>query len=286
MNFISVNKSGAKKILGGLLKNIASFKYGDKKLLLRCGSNWDDSYFSNILLPFLDEMVPSNAEQVRSSQYTRAWKVYTNRDALFLKFFLFRGIKDKLLFFRKSRAKRDMEGGELLRQKGFNVPLLIAQGEIRKGFRIISNFLITEWVESVNVYVYLKTFLNAPFSDKDLNRKRDFIKAFGAVIGRLHRNGIFHGDLRAGNILIVKKNDEPFFFFIDNERNKYFASGIPMRLRLKNLVQTRFIVTPYMTSTDRMRFLKAYLDENPGLKPKAKELIETIHKKTLKRLKK
>jgi serine/threonine protein kinase len=269
-------------------KQVAIHRHGDRKLLLRRGPGWDDADLARIVLPLLSESAPADASPVASSAYARAWKAppggppgaVASPGALFIKLFLSRGLKDSLLFFRGSRSLRAMAGNEVLRRHGFHAPATIAQGDIRKGVRTISSFLITEWVEGVGVYPFLRTHpWPAPHAPA-LRARRDFIRAFGSLVGRLHQSGIFHGDLRGGNVLITQGNDAPRFILIDNERTRHFPGGIPMRLRLKNLVQTRVIVMPELTTTDRMRFLRAYLDHNPQLEPNVRKLLDQVHRLT------
>ncbi len=99
----------------------------------------------------------------------------------------------------------------------------------------------------------------------------------------MHKADIFHGDLRPGNILIEVLDDDFHFYFIDNERTRYFHDEIPSRLREKNLVQINTILMSQITFTDRLIFFKAYLDENPELKPVARKLIRKIFRKTKKK---
>ena len=255
-----------------------------KKLLLTKGHGWKDSYFEEIILPFLNGKTPPNIERVKSSLNARVWNACGEGTSIFMKFFNYRGVRDKFVF-RKSRARRAMEGGMILLQKGFLVPTLIAQGDLIKGFRVLENFLITQWIEgSFNTYTYLKTFFKLPLFGEALQKKRNFIKAAGQLIGSMHKNGIFHGDLRPGNILIKVSDNDHLFYFIDNERTKYFPKGIPFRLREKNLVQINMILMTQITLSDRMRFFKAYLIENPGLESIEKRLIRRISLKTEKRL--
>ncbi len=117
-------------------------------------------------------------------------------------------------------------------------------------------------------------------------KKRTFIQTIGQLIGRLHKQGIFHGDMRPGNILVKRSPKELLSYFIDNERNRYFPKGIPQRLREKNLIQINMTVLPAITFPDRLRFFKAYLNENPELKPYAKDLTRKIFLRTRERLQK
>lgn len=238
-------------------------------------------------MPLVNESAPTDASPVASSAYARAWKATLPPESgappgagvLFIKVFLPRGIRDRI-FFRSSRSLRAMMGNEVLRRHGFHAPATIAQGDIRKGFRTISSFLITEWVEGVGVYPFLRTRFGSAWDARALRARRDFIRAFGSLVGRLHQSGIFHGDLRGGNVLITQGNDAPRFILIDNERTRHFPGGIPMRLRLKNVVQTRVIVMPDLTTTDRMRFLRAYLNHNPQLEPNVRKLLGEVHRLT------
>lgn len=275
-----------------LWKQVVIHRQGDRKVLLRHGPGWDDADLARIVQPLLSGSPPTDASPVASSAYARAWKATPEATtgpgaspgpgpgALFIKLFLSRGIKDSLLFFRGSRSLRAMMGDELLRRHGFHAPATIAQGDIRKGVRTISSFLITEWVDGVGVYPFLRTRFGSAWDAQALRARRDFIKAFGSLVGRLHQSGIFHGDLRGGNVLITQGNDAPRFILIDNERTRHFPGGIPRRLRLKNLVQTRVIVMPDLTTTDRMRFLRAYLNHNPELEPNVRKLLDQVHRLT------
>lgn len=256
-----------------------------KRLILRIAEGWRDCFFEMFVMHLIKGNTPPNASKVATSRNAQAWKVETEDSSLFVKFFSFRGIRDSIII-RKSRARRAMEGHILLLEKGFCSPAVIAQGELIKGIRIIGNFLITEWIEGLNVYTYIKSFMGQPLDSNALKEKRIFINSFGHLIGQMHRKGIVHGDLRPGNILIKKSGSNPLFYLIDNERNRVFSAGIPHRLREKNLVQLNMILMPEVTFADRMRFLRAYIDKNPELKPHAKDWARKIFSLTKKRLNK
>jgi len=242
-----------------------------------------DGVYLDTLVSLLNNEKTINAIQIQSSNNSKAWKAVLPNEQIFIKFFNVRGIRDRL-FFRKSRACRAMEGNRILSEKGFRSPDVIAAGDFGKKFSLGGSFLITEWIEgSLDMYKYIKAFLK-PADSGSLLEKKNFMKTVGHLIGKMHKAGIFHGDLRPGNILIRDEGNDLFFYFIDNERTRYFHKGIPSRLREKNLAQINTMVTPQITFTDRMIFFKAYLDENPELKPIAEELARNIFKKTKKKL--
>jgi tRNA A-37 threonylcarbamoyl transferase component Bud32 len=98
----------------------------------------------------------------------------------------------------------------------------------------------------------------------------------------MHAAGIFHGDLRLGNVLVQKNEGQWRFFFIDNERTKKFYH-LPDSLRLKNLVQVNMF-REGISRTDRLRFFKAYLKENPSIVRKRNKWAKKIVTKTNRRL--
>jgi hypothetical protein len=100
----------------------------------------------------------------------------------------------------------------------------------------------------------------------------------------MHAKGIFHGDLRLGNVLVVREGQKWRFFFIDNERTKKFYL-LPNRLRLKNLVQINMFRSG-ITNTDRMRFFKAYINVNPCVQVRYVGWARKVIAKTNHRLRK
>jgi hypothetical protein len=109
----------------------------------------------------------------------------------------------------------------------------------------------------------------------------------------MHADGIFHGDLRPGNVLAWKEMDSTgspqgdnwHFFFLDNERTKKFRK-LPERLRLKNLVQINMFEPGEVSNTDRMRFFKEYWARNKESGLEKAALIKSVLNKTRRRLRK
>jgi hypothetical protein len=99
----------------------------------------------------------------------------------------------------------------------------------------------------------------------------------------MHAAGIFHGDLRLGNILARKEKSGWHFFLIDNERTRKFRR-LPSHLRLKNLVQANILISDCVTKTDRMRFFKSYLQKNVNIQNGHRKLAKIVDAKTSDRL--
>lgn len=225
---------------------------------------------------------------IRSSKFARVYKSTVRfgdiEKGVYFKQYLYRSIWDFIKhLFRASRARRAFKATLMLAENGFKAPTIIAMGECRFGFSNTGNFLVTlEVKDAKQIYQFVPESLEN-FTEKQLRTKRELIRALGQTIGRMHKACIFHGDLRLGNVLARQERGSWQFSFLDNERTKKFHR-LPARLRLKNLVQVNMFRTEAISNADRMRFLKAYLEENPQLGAKRNIWAERVVSKTNKRL--
>lgn len=187
--------------------------------------------------------------------------------------------------FRPSRARRALKAALMLAANGFESPAVIAMGQCRFVFFTMRNFVATLEVESArSVYQIIADKQYNPNTGQ-FRMKRSLAGSFGRTIGRMHAIGIFHGDLRLGNVLVRKEQDSWRFFFLDNERTKKFRR-LPAWLRLKNLVQINMFEPWLASDTDRMRFFKEYWAENKKSKVEKAALIKKVLNKTSRRLRK
>jgi tRNA A-37 threonylcarbamoyl transferase component Bud32 len=205
---------------------------------------------------------------VPSSDYTNVYKYsvsFDNADhSFYLKRYLYRSMLDFVKhLFRSGRARRSFNASLMLLKNGFNAPAVIGLYEHRTGPFCTDNLLLTEEVKNSKTLAQFLTEMCRNSGRDTFIQKRVLIEAFGETIGRMHAKGIFHGDLRLGNVLVVKEGQKWRFFFIDNERTKKFRQ-LPDRLRLKNLVQISMFRNE-ITNTDLLRLFKAYLKENPAV---------------------
>jgi len=225
--------------------------------------------------------------KVASSRYAKVFRfeaeVRGESRVFYYKEFLFRNLRDRIsVLFRPSRAARAAAGSLLLIEHGFDTALPVCVGEERRFGIVRRSLLVTEAVpEVIELADYLDQHLLSE-GVEGLDRKRSFLKEYGGTIGRLHRAGIFQGDLRERNVL-VQSGDPPRFFLVDNERTCRYRV-LPDRKRLKNLVQVNMYQPGTIMRTDRVRFFYAYLEENPGLLPCKRKWMGMVLKKTRSRL--
>jgi len=210
-------------------------------------------------------------DRVNSSRFSRVWRCrvsfFGTVESLYIKQYLHRSVWDVIKhLFRPSRARRACRASLMLIENGFLSPEVIAVGELKYGFLPVKAFLITR-----------------ELAPDQRRTKRNLIAAFGEMVGRMHATGIFHGDLRPGNVFAENTPRGWRFFLLDNERTRRFGR-LPYRLAVKNLVQIGMLDDHVITPTDRMRFLKSYLAQNRRFGGDYKKLAGKVFSKTRMRM--
>jgi tRNA A-37 threonylcarbamoyl transferase component Bud32 len=181
--------------------------------------------------------------------------------------------------FRLSRAMQALKAELMLAENGFESPCVIAVGQHKFVFLTTRSFMVTFEIENARSVYQLVS------AEERLQERRSFVRALGGAVGRMHAKGIFHGDLRPGNVLARKEGDNWRIFFLDNERTRKFQR-IPEQLRLKNLVQINMFEPGEVSNTDRMRFFRKYWAENKESGLEKAALIKKVLKETARRLRK
>jgi tRNA A-37 threonylcarbamoyl transferase component Bud32 len=205
-------------------------------------------------------------------------------ETVYIKHYLHRSWLDFIKhLFRKGRAQRAFDASLMLQDNSFNVPDIIALGRFGFGLAAIKSFLITRELKNAKaIHICLKENWECPNGSTPPD-KIEFIIALGKTIGRMHRSGIFHGDLRLGNVFAEKENGKWKFFFLDNERTGKFKN-LPQKLIIKNLVQLNMHRRDII-DLDRDTFFKAYLSEHTLDGNKKQQIISKVFELTDKRLK-
>lgn len=196
--------------------------------------------------------LPNHWERIDSSDHTVVAKRETPTPVYYKEFFarsMLEGLKGVL---RGTRCNRARFQSNLLMKLGFHSPAVVCWGQYGK-----REFMITQGVFGQALAKYIHQHWQRPLSHEQLLHQRQLIRDLGQEIGRLHRIGIVHGDLRLNNILLESTEEKPQFYFIDNERNRKFRR-VPLYWIKKNLVQANMVVPHVVTFTDRLRFFRAY----------------------------
>lgn len=243
------------------------------------------------ILAHMDGPQAERLEPVAASQFARVFQgvavVDDRRYHVFVKHYLHRSLIDlgKHLL-RPGRAVRALRAAILLNECDLHCPVVMSTALYKPsilgwpGLRrlplCLQSVAVTLAVENTSpLYVCLKELEPGP-------TKRRFLRALGHEIGRMHAQGVFHGDLRTGNILIQAQANGWRFWFLDNERTRRFRV-LPRYLVVRNLVQLHIYIED-LTNTDRYCFFKAYQEVMQQTKSVQRRLVHQVWKKTRKRV--
>ena len=168
-----------------------------------------------------------------------------------------------LAFFRRSRALRAWHLGHALRERGIDTarPLLVV--EPRTGGPRWESYLATEWVEGDHLHDYIARM--ATLAPEECRRETRFTAVvLGRMLGRMHAWNVDHRDLKAQNLMLVQRADKLTAYLIDLDGVR-FVRSLTERRRARNLARlaTSMEAHPWITRTDRLRFLRAYLAVAP-----------------------
>jgi tRNA A-37 threonylcarbamoyl transferase component Bud32 len=167
--------------------------------------------------------------------------------------------------FRTVRGLKSFVNGNALAVRGVPVArplaaLVAGRWPIRGGSWLIMEDLCD--LTRIDLFV-LKRYAGA-LTPAVRAEKVSLVKAFGRFVGDLHRRGIYHGDMKAVNVFVMRAADGTFGFrLVDYDRVR-FGRRVSRRRRVKNLAQIAASVAVLVTKTDRLRFFRAYVFDEDG----------------------
>lgn len=222
--------------------------------------------------------LPPGWQAVPSSNET--FVAFNKNTNTYYKEFLPRNRFEKLkALLRGSRCQRALRQTAILQKAGLPTPDILCWG---KGVR--NTFLIAEGFSGIGFYDFLLAHFTPPLSKKQIQEKRSLLKEAGNLIGRMHRKGIIHGDLRPNNVLTRKDRDTFQFSFIDTESNRK-RKIISTSLIIKNLVQFSMIKSEHLSRTDFLRLYRAYRIVFPDVSRKNElQALKSIYLQSKKRV--
>jgi len=157
-----------------------------------------------------------------------------------------------------ARAKKIWENSQGLLLRGIDTPRL---------WILEKRWVAGEWVESVDLTTYIQTHYETLVRTERLA----FVDRLARIVRRLHDYGAYHGDLKAGNVLVGSGR----VLIIDLDRVR-FSETVSDARRRYNLAQLNAAVTPPLTRTDRLRFLDAYLGNCKAWRQRRGEWIREL----------
>jgi tRNA A-37 threonylcarbamoyl transferase component Bud32 len=162
--------------------------------------------------------------------------------------------------FRPSKGLRSWVAGNGLMARGIPSLNPLALFEQRKWWGVNESFLIMEASQKgleMDRYI-LEGFV-------DFRKKRLFIKHFAQWLSHLHQRNLYHQDMKTCNILVSENGGTWDFYLLDLEDIR-LDKKVDEKSLFKNFLQLNTSIPKTMTRTDRLRFLKEYLHEQPVIR--------------------
>jgi hypothetical protein len=161
-----------------------------------------------------------------------------------------------LAFLRPSPALRSWMNGHGLRERCLLTARPLAVLHRRRGVLPYEGYLLTEKIpEAVDLHRFLTGLATL---DEDERRPclRRQIEQVARLVCELHRRQVSHRDLKASNVLVNGKDA----WLIDLVGMTPYRQ-LPRRRRVQNLsrLHASFIRSASLTRTDKLRFLRVYL---------------------------
>ena len=180
-----------------------------------------------------------------------------------------------LSIFTRSGAFRSLQGAAILRKSGFATAKPIAAVESRRGGVVIKSFYLTEEIAGGKTADrYWREDLTKTQPQR-FRRRRQFISGLALTFQALHRQGVYHNDLKDANIIVVFERNREVFYLLDLEGTRRF-SDINLRRRIKNIVQLNQTLGRLLRRTEKMYFLKVYLDSSFASKPIKRRWVTAV----------
>ena len=110
-------------------------------------------------------------------------------------------------YFRNSKAKKSFLNAQKLQKLNINTPEAIGYIEFYKNLLFKESFFIAK------EYQYDFT-IREPLRNLELKNAELILKQFVRFTYNLHKNGVYHKDYSAGNILVLKKDENTYEFSI------------------------------------------------------------------------
>ena len=165
-------------------------------------------------------------------------------------------------FVRTSRAKKCWYAANALHQRRIPTAMPLACVSQKRWGRVSKSYFFYEYVPDASVLtLYLENRFRSPLSPEERQAKRKLITQFAHFVNRLHGLWIYHGDLKASNILIKELGPSDFEFYLIDLDHVKVCCYLNLYQRYRNIMQLNksFLDRKCISMTDRLGFLHTYL---------------------------
>jgi len=157
-------------------------------------------------------------------------------------------------YFRKSKARRSFEYANKLQDLGIGTPKPIAYYEYFSFIGLQESYYVCEHLNYDLTFRELITKPDYPDHEK-------ILRQFTKFTWQLHEKGIYFKDHSPGNTLIVKNNNDYYFYLVDLNRMSFVT--LDFETRMKN----------FSRLTPKKEMIKVMSDEYATLSGEALEKV-------------
>ncbi len=185
-------------------------------------------------------------------------------------------------FFRNSPARRAWIAAHGLIALNFRTPKPIALVEEKRAGILKKSFILMEGLSAcLPCNKYVSERFSSPPDKITCLKKRRFVVCLAKSFKQLHNFGIYHGDLKANNIMVRESQDRWDFFYLDLDR-VCFNNTLTRKKRITGLSQLNASIPNCITYADRLRFYQAYADVKK-LNEENKRMLQAIIRLSIQR---
>lgn len=163
--------------------------------------------------------------------------------------------------FQSSGAVRSLNGAAILAESGIRTARPLAAVDSRSWGMLNRSFFLSEEIEDGKTAdAYWREELVTVKGKEGMRRRKRFLRAMGELFRCLHKQDVYHNDLKDANILVRPdfSGGAENFYLLDLEGIRRFRK-LDRRRQIKNLVQLNRTLGNYLRATDKLRFLEGYL---------------------------
>ena len=164
-------------------------------------------------------------------------------------------------FFQSSGATKSLTGAAILAESGLRTARPLAAMESRRYGILSKSFFLSEEIEGGKTAdAYWREEILTIEGKEGMARRRKFLQGLGELFHSLHRQNVYHNDLKDANILVVPdlSSETDCFYLLDLEGIRRYRK-LNRRRRIKNLVQLNRTLGKYLRPKEKACFLKSYL---------------------------
>jgi tRNA A-37 threonylcarbamoyl transferase component Bud32 len=195
----------------------------------------------------------ADARIVKDSRTTKAGLFDFVDKKYFLKRYNNKGLRYTLRnLFRKGRVFRAWKAAWILEQLNIPTPIPICGVEVRTVRILKSAYLITESLDALSTLELYELF------EADSSRFINFLDTVIGYLVSMHKEGVYHGDLKLSNIYACKNSKSDYLFGLwDLDAVKIYDTEIDINLRIAELGR---LVSSYVEIGRRLEIQKGIDD--------------------------